>query len=70
MLAHFALGNLRLAQGRHREAERHFDNALTLLRACPADALLPESDGLSAGRLVEIIAAVQASLPRAPKEAA
>ena len=70
VLAHFALGNLRLAQGRHREAERHFDNALTLLRACPADAVLPESDGLSAGRLVEIIAAVQASLPRAPKEAA
>ncbi len=67
-LAHFALGNLCLSGGRQREAQRHFGNALTLLRACPADALLPESDGLSAGRLVEIIASVQASLPRAPKD--
>lgn len=67
-LAHFALGNLCLSGGRQREARRHFGNALTLLRACPADTLLPESDGLSAGRLAEIIAAVQASLPRAPKE--
>jgi len=67
-LAHFALGNLCLSAGRRREARRHFGNALSLLRACPADALLPESDGLSAGRLVEIIASVRASLPRAPHQ--
>lgn len=66
-LAHFSLGNLCLSGGRRREARRHFGNALTLLRACPTDALLPESDGLSAGRLVEIIAAVQARLPHAHK---
>ncbi len=66
-LAHFALGNLCLSGARQREARRHFGNALNLLRACPAKALLPESDGLSAGRLVEIIAAVQASLPPAHK---
>ncbi len=66
-LAHFALGNLCLSGGRQRDARRHFGNALSLLRACPAEALLPEADGLSAGRLAEIIAAVQASLPRAPK---
>jgi chemotaxis protein methyltransferase CheR len=69
-LAHFALGNLCLSGGRQREARRHFGIALTLLRACPADALLPEADGLSAGRLAEIIASVQASLPRAHKELA
>ena len=69
VLAHFALGSLCLAGGRQRDARRHFGNALSLLRACPADALLPEADGLSAGRLVEIIASVQASLPRMPKTA-
>ncbi len=69
-LAHFALGNVCLAGGRQRQARRHFGNALALLRARPADAPLPEADGLSAGRLVEIIASVQASLPRAHKEAA
>ena len=70
VLAYFALGNLCLSAGRQREARRHFSNALTLLRAYPADALLPESDGLSAGRLVEIIASVQASLPRTQGELA
>lgn len=70
ILAHFALGNLCLAAGRRPQARRHFANALTLLQACPADALLPEADGLSSGRLVEIISAVQASLPRTPRELA
>ncbi|MES2366965.1 MAG: CheR family methyltransferase [Pseudomonadota bacterium] len=65
VLAHFALGNLRLAQGRRREAERYFRNALALLHRHPRDDLLPESDGLSAGRLVEIITSVLSSLPRA-----
>ncbi|MGB5103972.1 MAG: CheR family methyltransferase, partial [Steroidobacteraceae bacterium] len=64
-LAHFALGNLRLAQGRRQEADRHFANALAALRGRPRDGLLAESEGLTAGRLAEIIAAVRSSLPRA-----
>jgi chemotaxis protein methyltransferase CheR len=64
-LAHFALGNLRLAQGGRQEAKRHFANALASLRGRPRDELLAESEGLTAGRLAEIIAAVRSSLPRA-----
>jgi chemotaxis protein methyltransferase CheR len=64
-LAHFALGNLRLSQGRRREAERHFTNTLAVLRACAQDEALPESDGLTAGRLAEIVASLLASQPRA-----
>lgn len=64
-LAHFALGNLRLSQGRRRDAGRHFKNALSALRARPQGEVLPESDGLTAGRLAEIIASVLASQPRA-----
>jgi chemotaxis protein methyltransferase CheR len=64
VLAHFALGNLRLSHGRRREAERHFENALALLRAHPRDEILPESEGLTAGRLGEIIVSVLASQPR------
>lgn len=63
-LAHFALGNLARADGRG-EARRHFENALRLLRACPPDEPLPESDGLGAGRLMEIIATVL-TLPDRP----
>jgi chemotaxis protein methyltransferase CheR len=64
-LAHFALGNLRLSQGRRPDAERHFSNALGVLRARAQDEVLPESDGLTARRLAEIIASVLASQPRA-----
>ena len=54
-LAHFVLGNLALADARPAEAHRHFANALRVLRDSPPAALLPESDGLTAGRLLEII---------------
>ena len=69
VLAHFALGNLCLSQGLRRKAERHFDNALALLHTHPHDAPLPESEGLTAGRLTEIITSVRASLPRVTVEA-
>lgn len=64
MLAYFALGNLRLSQGRNREGERHFRRALVLLQKHPQDEPLPESDGLTAGRLVEIITSILSSLPQ------
>jgi chemotaxis protein methyltransferase CheR len=53
VLAHFALGNL--ARGHAGEATRHFRNALSLLARHQPDAVLPESDGLTAGRLRETI---------------
>lgn len=65
VLAHFALGNLCLSQGRRRAAQRHFDTALALLHAHQHDEPIPESEGLTAGRLTEIITSVRASLPRA-----
>jgi len=61
VLAHFALGNVRLGQGRRADAERHFLNALALLEGRPRDDVLPESDGLTAGRLGEIIEALRLS---------
>jgi chemotaxis protein methyltransferase CheR len=51
-LAHFALGSLAERGGR---TNRHFENALALLRRMPAAQIVPESDGLTAGRLSEII---------------
>ena len=63
VLAHYALGNLRQSQGRHSEAQRHFANALSALQAHPPDAILPETDGLTAGRLGEIIESMRSSMP-------
>lgn len=55
VLAHFSLGNLALRQRKMKESRKHFANALSLLdRYGPAD-ILPESEGLPAGRLREII---------------
>lgn len=58
ILAHFTLGNLFLRKGRTREARRHFNNALALLGNYPTDDPLPESEGMSAGRLTEIIRSI------------
>jgi len=55
VLVHFALGTLARQQGQLAEANRHFANALSLLRAMPPDAIVPESEGLTAQKLADII---------------
>ena len=57
VLAHFALGNLARQQHKQKEANKHFANALRLLQQCAADELLPESEGMSARQLTEIMTA-------------
>jgi chemotaxis protein methyltransferase CheR len=65
-LAHFALGTLARKQSRQREATRHFENALGIVRDLAPEMLLPESDGLTAGRLAELLATLLSSAPRTP----
>jgi chemotaxis protein methyltransferase CheR len=55
VLAHFALGNLALRQEKLREAAKSLDNALSLLSAHRPEDILPESEGITAGRLREVI---------------
>ncbi len=57
VLAHHALGQLARRQGREAEADRHFGNALALLARLPADAVLPQADGLTAGHLRALVEA-------------
>jgi chemotaxis protein methyltransferase CheR len=54
-LAHFALGNLARRAGNAKDAARHYRNALSVLSAFPQSEVLPESEGITAGRLAEII---------------
>jgi chemotaxis protein methyltransferase CheR len=56
VLAHFLLGNLAHRQQQRKEAQRHFTNARRLLQQYRAEDIVPESDGLTAGRLLELIA--------------
>ncbi|MBI2434702.1 MAG: tetratricopeptide repeat protein [Candidatus Hydrogenedentes bacterium] len=55
ILAHFALGDLARRQRRGQEAQRQWRNALTLLAKVPGETPLAEADGLTAGRLTEIL---------------
>ena len=54
-MAHFSLGNLALRQGKVKDSGRYFKNALSLLQAHPPGEILPESEGITAERLMEII---------------
>jgi chemotaxis protein methyltransferase CheR len=58
VLAHLALGTLALRQGRLKESGKHVENALALLSAYRQDDILPEADGITAGRLREILASM------------
>jgi chemotaxis protein methyltransferase CheR len=54
-LGHFALGSLALQQGDVKESEKHFENVLSLLASYGPEEVVPESEGLSARRLREIV---------------
>lgn len=58
VLAHFALGNLNRQEGRKKESQRNFGNALRFLEARDPHEVLPEAEGMTAGRLAEIIRAM------------
>lgn len=53
--AHFALGNLALREEKFNESRKHMRNALLLLGTHRHDEILPESEGITVGRLIEII---------------
>ncbi|MSQ48734.1 MAG: tetratricopeptide repeat protein [Deltaproteobacteria bacterium] len=55
VLAHFALGNLLHQQRRYADANRYLTSALSILRRTPMEDILPESEGLTAGRLTALV---------------
>jgi chemotaxis protein methyltransferase CheR len=57
LLAHFALGNLAQRRGNAAAAKKSYKNVLALLESYQPDDILPEAEGLTAGRLREIIRA-------------
>lgn len=62
--AHFALAHLRLLQGYQAEARRYFGNCLTLLERHAQDEVLTHAEGMTAGRLTEVITAAMDNLPQ------
>ena len=54
-LAHFTLGMIARQRGRFEALDKHFENARALLAIYPPEEILPESGGITASRLTEII---------------
>ncbi|HJV67365.1 MAG TPA: CheR family methyltransferase [Geomonas sp.] len=58
LLAYFALGNLHRLKGEWQEAERQFATALTISERRPADQVIEDAEGLTAGGLAQLIRAM------------
>lgn len=54
-VAHFAMGNLASRRGNGLEAKRHFANVLSSLEKMERDELVPFSEGVTAGRMREVV---------------
>jgi chemotaxis protein methyltransferase CheR len=62
VMAHFTLATLEQRKGKVKESRRHFNVALSLLDSCRPDDIIPESEGMFAGRLTEIIRTTSATM--------
>lgn len=58
VLAYFALGNLHRQLGKIQESKKNFENVRKLLQSHAPGDVLPESDGITAARLQEIVMAM------------
>ena len=58
VLAYFVLGNIMHRQGEMKSSRKYLKNALDLLSRYRPEEVLPESDGITAERLSEIIASM------------
>lgn len=55
VLAHFALGSFTKKGDKRNESRKHLENARSLLLSMDSEDVLPHSDGMTAGRLREVI---------------
>ena len=55
LLSHFLLGSIMSRQGKKRTAVKHFQNVNELLEKYQENEVVPGSDGLTAGRIREIV---------------
>lgn len=55
VLAYYSLANIYLQTGKIKQAKKNYENAISLLKSYKPDEVIPESEGLTAGRIKEII---------------
>ena len=59
VLGHFLIGNIFLNENNKTESKKHFNNAIKCLVKLNQDEVLDESDGITAGRLKDIINSIK-----------
>ena len=59
ILSHFLMGSILARLGKESKARKHFKNVYELLSAYKDDAVIPESEGMTAGRMKEIVHSMQ-----------
>ena len=57
VLSYYALGNIYKQLGKTKSAQKNYKIVLSLLSKCKVEDILPESEGLTAGRFKEILSA-------------
>ncbi len=62
IMAYYTLGIIAMGQNSKRDAEKNLDTALSLLKKFNSDDYVPESEGIPAGRLAEIVESVKMRL--------
>ena len=55
ILSYYSLGNLYERLGKKSSAKRNYDIVMSLLNKCGLEEIIPESEGLTAGRFKEIL---------------
>lgn len=55
VISHYMLGNINRHEGKIKESNKYYENVLSLLRQYKNDDILPESEGITAGRLKELV---------------
>lgn len=58
VVAHFALGNIARQRGKDKDADRHYRIALKILSDYDEQAPVPASEGMTAGKLINMILAM------------
>jgi chemotaxis protein methyltransferase CheR len=55
VLSYYSLGNIYHRMGKNKNARKYYEIVLLILNKCNQEEILPESEGLTAGRFKEII---------------
>jgi len=55
VISHYMLGNINRHEGKIKESNKYYENVLSLLNLYKNEDILPESEGITAGRLKELV---------------